>query len=264
MSFIQPINKINSNPLLYGQKAIWLKILQENNIKTPKTAIISHELFLNLIATQFPFLSESMLDSQKLIQKLPEIQNFIKTVNFNDSIWKEIYREFDKLGSPRFAFKTSLNQPYLDPLFPSFQNNRLERASENIRDIYLRLFSPEIMTQVLASKKSIISSILVQGMVYGSIAGEISFAENKTTIEVHKTADKLITNQYILDINGNPLNTPKNDRESLDYLLYPDFISVSEIAQLYSIFAKTKNLLGFYTKLVWLKNDDFVVVDLSV
>ena len=264
MSFIQPINKIDQNPLLYGQKTLWLKILQENNIKIPKTAVISHELFLKLVATKFSFLSEFTLNPQKLIQKLPEIQNWIKALGFNDQIWKEIYREFDKLDSPRFAFKTSLNPPFLDQLFPSLFNNRLERTSENIRNTYQKLFSPEIVSQIITANKPVITSLIVQGMVYGSMAGSICLRDDKIIIEAHKTADTSKSSQYILDMRGNLLNMPRNESQNLNHLLYPDLISGDEIAHLYLLYLKTKNLLGLYTKLVWLKNDDFCVVDLGI
>jgi len=58
MSFIQPLNKIDSNTLLYGQKTLWLKILQENNFKIPKTVVISYKFLLDQLCGCFPFLKE--------------------------------------------------------------------------------------------------------------------------------------------------------------------------------------------------------------
>ena len=264
MPFIQLLNKIDPSPLLYGQKSLWLKRLQENNFKIPQSAIISYELLLDQLSSSFPFLKESKINPSELIQNLPKIQNQIAKMDFNDNTWKELKHTINQLQISRFAIRISTNMPNLDQFFPSLQNEREERVDAIIKNYYLKLFSPEILNQALIAGKNPVLSIQIQGMLYGTVAGSISqISDQIILLRSWKTSDKLNIQEYILDQNGQVLNQSKQNIQTLDHLLYPSLLSNEDVAHLSSEFVRTRNIITSNTELRWIKaGQEFWIVDI--
>lgn len=265
MSLIQPLNKIDSNPLLYGQRLLWLKTLQENNIKIPQTVVISYRFLLDQLSSSFPFLKESKVNAHELTQNLSKIQSQITKLDFNDSIWRELKHVVNQVKNSRFVIQANTNIPNLDQFFPKYQNEREERLDAVIKNYYLKLFSPEILNQALISGVNPILSIQIQGMLYGTVAGSISKINEQTILlKSWKTMDKSNVSEHFLDLNGNYLNQPKQNTQNLDYLLYPNLITNDEIAFLGSEFLRAKNQIKYNIQLKWIKvGQEFWIVDMS-
>ena len=132
-----------------------------------------------------------------------------------------------------------------------------------IKNYYLKLFSPEILNQAFVLGVNPILSIQIQGMLYGTVAGSISQTNDQNIIlKSWKTMDKSNVSEYFLDQNGNSINSPKQNAQNLDNLLYPNLISNREITSLGTEFLRARNVLKSNIEIKWIKiGQEFWIVD---